>query len=149
MIVASALTQRGAKAAIAALAAGAADYVPKPQGSAGGAAHLVIAQRGDRLGGNVDFGVGYTGGTSLTGLDTSLWTRLALSGDWRPHTRFGLGGELWFQASPLSSATFVQASPGEALLRASASLTDQLWVSLAGGTAITPGVGAAVGRAGL
>jgi outer membrane protein OmpA-like peptidoglycan-associated protein len=116
-------------------------------GSAGGAAHLVIAQRGDRLGGNVDFGVGYTGGTSLTGLDTSLWTRLALSGDWRPHTRFGLGGELWFQASPLSSATFVQASPGEALLRASASLTDQLWVSLAGGTAITPGVGAAVGRA--
>lgn len=38
VIVASALTQRGAKAAIAALAAGAADYVPKPQGSAGGAA---------------------------------------------------------------------------------------------------------------
>lgn len=38
VIVASALTQRGAKAAIAALAAGAADYIPKPQGSAGGAA---------------------------------------------------------------------------------------------------------------
>lgn len=38
VIVASALTQRGAKAAIAALAAGAADYVPKPQGAAGGAA---------------------------------------------------------------------------------------------------------------
>ena len=38
VIVASALTQRGAKAAIAALAAGAADYVPKPQGTAGGAA---------------------------------------------------------------------------------------------------------------
>jgi len=38
VIVASALTQRGAKAAITALAAGAADYVPKPQGAAGGAA---------------------------------------------------------------------------------------------------------------
>jgi len=38
VIVASALTQRGAKAAIAALAAGAVDYVPKPQSSAGGAA---------------------------------------------------------------------------------------------------------------
>lgn len=38
VIVASALTQRGAKAAIAALAAGAVDYVPKPQGAAGGAA---------------------------------------------------------------------------------------------------------------
>jgi two-component system chemotaxis response regulator CheB len=38
VIVASALTQRGAKAAIAALAAGAADYVPKPQGASGGAA---------------------------------------------------------------------------------------------------------------
>jgi len=38
VIVASALTQRGAKAAIAALAAGAADYVPKPQGAGGGAA---------------------------------------------------------------------------------------------------------------
>lgn len=38
VIVASALTQRGAKAAIAALAAGAADYIPKPQGAAGGAA---------------------------------------------------------------------------------------------------------------
>lgn len=38
VIVASALTQRGAKAAIAALAAGASDYVPKPQGTAGGAA---------------------------------------------------------------------------------------------------------------
>ncbi|WP_342451530.1 chemotaxis-specific protein-glutamate methyltransferase CheB [Roseomonas nitratireducens] len=38
VIVASALTQRGAKAAIAALAAGASDYVPKPQGAAGGAA---------------------------------------------------------------------------------------------------------------
>lgn len=38
VIVASALTQRGAKAAIAALAAGAVDYIPKPQGSAGGAA---------------------------------------------------------------------------------------------------------------
>lgn len=38
VIVASALTQRGAKAAIAALAAGAADYVPKPRGGAGGAA---------------------------------------------------------------------------------------------------------------
>jgi two-component system chemotaxis response regulator CheB len=38
VIVASALTQRGARAAIAALAAGAADYVPKPQGAAGGAA---------------------------------------------------------------------------------------------------------------
>lgn len=37
VIVASALTQRGAKAAIAALAAGAVDYVPKPQGSGGGA----------------------------------------------------------------------------------------------------------------
>jgi two-component system chemotaxis response regulator CheB len=42
VIVASALTQRGAKAAIAALAAGAADYVPKPQGSAGGAADPVF-----------------------------------------------------------------------------------------------------------
>lgn len=38
VIVASALTQRGAREAIAALAAGAADYVPKPQGAAGGAA---------------------------------------------------------------------------------------------------------------
>ncbi|MBR0671274.1 chemotaxis-specific protein-glutamate methyltransferase CheB [Roseomonas soli] len=38
VIVASALTQRGARAAIAALAAGASDYVPKPQGAAGGAA---------------------------------------------------------------------------------------------------------------
>jgi two-component system chemotaxis response regulator CheB len=38
VIVASALTQRGAKAAIAALAAGASDYVPKPQGAGGGAA---------------------------------------------------------------------------------------------------------------
>ena len=38
VIVASALTQRGAKAAIAALAAGAVDYIPKPQGSGGGAA---------------------------------------------------------------------------------------------------------------
>lgn len=38
VIVASALTQRGAKAAMAALAAGASDYVPKPQGAAGGAA---------------------------------------------------------------------------------------------------------------
>ena len=38
VIVASALTQRGAKAAITALAAGAADYIPKPQGSTGGAA---------------------------------------------------------------------------------------------------------------
>ena len=38
VIVASALTQRGAKVAIAALAAGAADYIPKPQGSAGVAA---------------------------------------------------------------------------------------------------------------
>ncbi|WP_338147663.1 chemotaxis-specific protein-glutamate methyltransferase CheB [Neoroseomonas terrae] len=37
VIVASALTQRGAKAAIAALAAGAVDYIPKPQGAAGGA----------------------------------------------------------------------------------------------------------------
>ncbi|WP_249118090.1 response regulator, partial [Neoroseomonas alkaliterrae] len=34
VIVASALTQRGAREAIAALAAGAADYVPKPQGAA-------------------------------------------------------------------------------------------------------------------
>jgi len=42
VIVASALTQRGAKAAIAALAAGAADYVPKPQGAAGGAADPVF-----------------------------------------------------------------------------------------------------------
>jgi two-component system chemotaxis response regulator CheB len=42
VIVASALTQRGAKEAIAALAAGAADYVPKPQGSAGGAADPVF-----------------------------------------------------------------------------------------------------------
>ncbi len=42
VIVASALTQRGAKAAIAALAAGAADYVPKPQGSAGGAADPIF-----------------------------------------------------------------------------------------------------------
>ena len=38
VIVASALTQRGAKEAIAALAAGASDYVPKPQGAGGGAA---------------------------------------------------------------------------------------------------------------
>ncbi len=38
VIVASALTQRGAKEAIAALAAGAADYIPKPQGAGGGAA---------------------------------------------------------------------------------------------------------------
>jgi two-component system chemotaxis response regulator CheB len=38
VIVASALTQRGAKVAIAALAAGAVDYIPKPQGAAGGAA---------------------------------------------------------------------------------------------------------------
>jgi two-component system chemotaxis response regulator CheB len=42
VIVASALTQRGAKEAIAALAAGAADYVPKPQGAAGGAADPVF-----------------------------------------------------------------------------------------------------------
>lgn len=42
VIVASALTQRGAKAAIAALAAGAADYIPKPQGTAGGAADPVF-----------------------------------------------------------------------------------------------------------
>lgn len=52
VIVASALTQRGAKAAISALAAGAADYVPKPQGAAGGAgdpafrAELVAKLRG-------------------------------------------------------------------------------------------------------
>jgi two-component system chemotaxis response regulator CheB len=38
VIVASALTQRGAKVAIAALGAGASDYIPKPQGAAGGAA---------------------------------------------------------------------------------------------------------------
>ena len=38
VIVASALTQRGARAAIAALAAGAVDYLPKPKGTAGGAA---------------------------------------------------------------------------------------------------------------
>ncbi len=38
IIVASALTQRGAAAAMAALRAGAVDYVPKPQGASGGAA---------------------------------------------------------------------------------------------------------------
>ncbi len=116
-------------------------------GSAGGAAHVVVGQRGERLGGTVDFGLGYTGGSSLEGLDTSVWTRLALGADWRPVPRLGVGTELWFQASPLSAATFVQASPGEALARVTGSVTDRLWVSLAGGTAITPGVGAAVGRA--
>ena len=38
IIVASALTQRGAAAAMAALRAGAVDYLPKPQGASGGAA---------------------------------------------------------------------------------------------------------------
>jgi len=42
IIVASALTQRGAAAAMAALRAGAVDYVPKPQGSLGGAASPVF-----------------------------------------------------------------------------------------------------------
>lgn len=42
IIVASALTQRGAAAAMAALRAGAVDYVPKPRGSMGGAASLIF-----------------------------------------------------------------------------------------------------------
>lgn len=52
VIVASALTRRGAKEAIAALAAGAADYLPKPQGVSGGAdapafrAELIAKVRG-------------------------------------------------------------------------------------------------------
>jgi outer membrane protein OmpA-like peptidoglycan-associated protein len=116
-------------------------------GSLAAAAHLVVGQRGERLGGSVDFGVGYSDGDSLSGLDTSLWARLALAGDWRPVPRLVLGSELWFQASPLSEASFVQASPGEALLRVGGGITDRLWVSLAGGTAITPGVGAAQVRA--
>lgn len=44
IIVASALTQRGAAAAMAALRAGAVDYVPKPQGSLGGAASPVFRE---------------------------------------------------------------------------------------------------------
>ena len=42
IIVASALTQRGAAAAMAALRAGAVDYVPKPTGSLGGAASPIF-----------------------------------------------------------------------------------------------------------
>jgi two-component system, chemotaxis family, protein-glutamate methylesterase/glutaminase len=44
IIVASALTQRGAAAAMAALRAGAVDYLPKPQGSLGGAASPIFRE---------------------------------------------------------------------------------------------------------
>jgi outer membrane protein OmpA-like peptidoglycan-associated protein len=112
-------------------------------GGPGAAAHVVVGQAGPRVAGSVDLGVGYTGGASLSGLDTRLWTRLALAGDWRPWQRLGVGAELWFQATPLSDSTFAAASPGEALLRVNGAVNEHLWVGLAGGTAITPGVGAA------
>lgn len=115
-------------------------------GAAGVGTHLVLGGgRGD-LSGTVDLGVGYAGGGSLPGLETALWTRLAVAGAWRAHPRFTLGAEGWVQAAPLSGATFAFASPGEALVRASTPLPANLVVSVAGGTAITPGVGAADAR---
>ena len=47
VIVASALTQRGAAATMAALRAGAADYIPKPGAAGGREAAVVVMQTGN------------------------------------------------------------------------------------------------------
>ncbi|GDX82316.1 hypothetical protein LBMAG42_41270 [Deltaproteobacteria bacterium] len=111
-------------------------------GGFGAGAHLVLGVRGERLGATVDLGVGYTAALNLPGQDSSVWTRLALSGDVQLHPRFSAGAEAWFSAAPLSPA-FLAASPGEALLRAGSRLSPSLTLTAAAGTAITPGVGAA------
>lgn len=111
-------------------------------GGFGAGAHLVLGARGDRLGGSVDFGVGYSAAQNLPGQDVSLWTRLAVSGDWQVNRRFSAGAEAWLTAAPLSPS-FAASSPGEALLRAGARLSVPLTLTAAVGTAITPGVGAA------
>lgn len=116
-------------------------------GGAGVATHLVLGGQGERLGGSVDLGVGYQGGDTLEGLDTRLWTRLSLAGTWRPSSRVGAGAEVWFQVSPLAGSELLAGSPGEALLHAGFSPWSRLSLDIAGGTAITPGVGAAAARA--
>ncbi len=113
----------------------------------GAGAHLVLGASGERLGGDVDLGVGYSSGEPLTGLDTRLWTRLAVSGQWFVVPRLAVGAEAWWQVSPLAGSAFWPASPGEALLRIGVDLGRGLSVTAAGGTAITPGAGAAEGRA--
>ncbi len=115
-------------------------------GGPGIASHLVLGGQGDRLGGSVDLGLGYQGGDTLEGLDTRLWTRLSLGGNWRPVERVGAGAELWFQVSPLAGSELVAGSPGEALLHVGVSPVTRLVFDVAGGTAITPGVGAAAAR---
>lgn len=111
-------------------------------GGFGAGAHLVLGARGERFGGAVDLGVGYTAARNLPGQDTDLWTRLALSGDVQLSRRFSAGAEAWLTAAPLSPS-FLASSPGEALLRMGARLSPTLSLQAAGGTAITPGVGAA------
>lgn len=112
-------------------------------GGTGVGGHLVLGGDAGRFAGTADLGVGYGGGGTLTGLDTRLWTRLALAGEWRPTARFSAGVEAWFQAAPLAGAAFLEASPGEALMRVGTTFGPGVTLGLAGGTAITPGVGAA------
>lgn len=116
-------------------------------GGPGAGAHLVLGGTGKTLAGAIDFGLGYTFAESLAGQDNRLWSRLALAGSWRPVDRLSLGLEGWFMASPLSGASFAAASPGEVLASAGVRVVPDFSVTVAGGTAFTPGVGAAEARA--